>query len=118
MAQNNPFGNFYLDLLEDDPRMAFQAAIPYAGFSTLARPEQRQRDYWSNQYSNIYNEFLGHKGQGLQELASGENKPRNFGTFSEFLSNTPFTERYGALTPQQKGTGIRSFAPQTRHIYF
>lgn len=86
MAQNNPFGNFYLDLLEDDPRMAFQAAIPYAGFSTLARPEQRQRDYWSNQYSNIYNEFLGHKGQGLQQLASGKTSHGISGPSLSFLA--------------------------------
>ena len=117
MAQNNPFASFYTDILEAEPRTAFQAAIPYAGFSNLARPQQKQRDYWSDQYANVYNEYLGQRGRGLQDLASGL-QPQTSGSFSEFLQGVPFTQRYGALTPQQKGTGIKSFAPQTRHIYF
>ena len=117
----NPFENFYTDLLADNPQMAYQAANPFAGqaFGNITRPEQRQKDYWSNQYSNIYNEYLGQQGRGIKELAVG-GKPGNQGmqSFSEFLQGVPFTERYGALTPQQKGTSARRFAPATRHIYF
>ena len=115
----NPFQNFYTDLLEESPQTAYQGAIPFAGqgFGDLTQPQKRQRDYWSNQYSNIYNEYLGQRGQGLAQLAQGQ-QPQNPQSFSQFLQSTPFTQRYGALTPQQKGTGIRSFAPSTRHLYF
>lgn len=121
--KNNPFGaftqNFYTDLLEDAPQTAFQGAIPFAGmgFQSMQQPERRQRDYWSDQYSNIYNEYLGQRGQGIMQLAQGQ-EPQKMQSFSEYLKDVPFTERYGALTPQQKGKGIRSFAPQTRHLYF
>ena len=117
----NPFENFYTDLLADNPQMAYQAAIPFAGqgFGNITRPQERQKDYWSNQYSNIYNQYLGQQGRGIKELAAG-GKPSTQGmqSFSEFLQGVPFTERYGALTPQQKGTSARRFAPATRHIYF
>ena len=116
----NPFENFYTDLLADNPHMAYQAAIPFAGqgFGNITRPQERQKDYWSNQYSNMYNEYLGQQGQGMQHLAGGGTPTQGMQSFSEFLQGVPFTERYGALTPQQKGTSARRFAPATRHIYF
>jgi len=120
MATKNPFSNFYTDLLEESPQAAFQSAIPFGGgFSTLTQPQRRQRDYWSNQFSDIYNEYLGQQGQAMRTLSSGRELPTGYtGNFTDFLQNMPFTQRYGALTPQQKGTGIRSFSPTTRHIYF
>ena len=117
----NPFENFYTDLLADQPQMAYQAAIPFTGqeFSSRTRPQERQRDYWSNQYSNIYNQYLGQQGQGIGQLAAGGTPvPQSMQSFSEYLKGVPFAERYGALTPQQKGTTTSRFAPATRHIYF
>ena len=117
----NPFENFYTDLLADQPQMAYQAAIPLQGFKfdEITRPEQRQRDYWSNQYSNIYNEYLGSQGQGIEQLAGGGTPaPQSMQAFSQYLKGVPFADRYGALTPQQKATTTRKFAPATRHIYF
>ena len=124
---NNPFGDFYSDMLEMDPQMAYLGKLTSQdyGFNPLTfagqAPAQQQRagDYFENQYSNIYNEYLGQQGRGIKELAAG-GKPSTQGmqSFSEFLQGVPFTERYGALTPQQKGTSARRFAPATRHIYF
>ncbi len=116
----NPFQNFYTDLLEEQPQMAYQAAIPFSGqgFNQISRPQRRQRDYWSNQYSNIYNQYLGNQGKALQDLAAGTTPTNPTQTFSQFLQGIPFSERYGALTPQQKGTTTSKFAPATRHIYF
>ena len=116
----NPFENFYTDLLEEQPQMAYQAAIPFSGqgFNQISRPQRRQRDYWSNQYSNIYNQYLGRQGDALGELAQTGTTTNPTQNFSQFLKSVPFTERYGALTPQQKGTTTSRFAPATRHIYF
>ena len=116
----NPFENFYTDLLEEQPQMAYQAAVPYQGFqyNEITRPQRRQRDYWSNQYSNIYNQYLGSQGQALEELSQTGTTANPTQNFSQFLKSVPFTERYGALTPQQKGTTTSRFAPATRHIYF
>ena len=66
----------------------------------------------------MYNQYLGQQGQGMQQLAGGGTPTQGMQSFSEFLEGVPFTERYGALTPQQKGTSARKFAPATRHIYF
>ena len=118
MAEN-PFGNFYTDLLEDQPQMAYQAAISsrFPQYDALPRPQQRQRDYWSGQYSDIYNQYLGERGQNIQTLAQG-GTPQNMRSFSDYLENIPFTQRYAGLTPQQRGRGIRSFAPSTRYIFY
>ena len=113
------FEDFYTDLLQDQPQMAYQAAVTsqYPTYDTATRPRQRERDYWSKQYSNIYNQYLGQQGQGIQALATGQ-QPQNLQSLSQFLENIPFTERYAALTPQQRGTGQRTFAPSTRYIFY
>lgn len=114
----NPFENFYTDLLQDQPEMAFQASVAqqYPGYDMMSRPQKRQRDYWSRQYGNIYNQYLGRQGQNLQSLARGEQP--EIQSFSQYLEDIPFTQRYSGLTPQQRGTGTKAFAPSTRYIFY
>ena len=118
MAENS-FSSFYTDLLEDDPQKAYMGSIPFASFNwqQMTQPKRNVKDYWSNQYANIFNEYQGLEGNRLRQMAEGGSAPQ-YQSFQQILQNTPFTERYGALTPQQKGKGIRGFAPSTRHIYF
>ena len=116
----NAFENFYTDLLQDQPQMAYQGAVAsqFPQFDLMSRPQKRQRDYWGDQYSNIYNQYLGQQGQGLTALAQGRQATTPMTTFSQYLENIPFTERYASLTPQQRGKGTRSFAPSTRYLFF
>ena len=116
----NAFENFYTDMLQEQPQMAYQGAVAsqFPQFDLMSRPQKRQRDYWSDQYSNIYNQYLGQQGQGLAALAQGRQPTTPMGTFSQYLENIPFTQRYASLTPQQRGQGTRSFAPSTRYLFF
>lgn len=116
----NAFENFYTDMLQEQPQMAYQGAVAsqFPQFDLMSRPQKRQRDYWSDQYANIHNQYLGQQGQGLAALAQGRQPTTPMGTFSQYLENIPFTQRYASLTPQQRGQGTRSFAPSTRYLFF
>lgn len=116
----NAFENFYTDMLQEQPQMAYQGAVTsqFPQFDLMSRPQKRQRDYWSDQYSNIHNQYLGQQGEGLAALAQGRQPTTPMGTFSQYLENIPFTQRYASLTPQQRGQGTRSFAPSTRYLFF
>ena len=116
----NPFENFYTDLLAEQPQLAYQATVSrqFPQFDAMTRPQRRHRDYWGDQYQNIYNEYLGTQGQGLLDLARGQQPQQSPQSFSQYLENVPFTQRYAALTPQQRGTTTRRFAPSTRYIFY
>ena len=114
------FEDFYTDLLQDQPQMAYQAAVTsqYPTYDTATRPRQRERDYWSKQYSNIYNRFLGNRGQEMRS----QKDPSKWTTFSQYLENqatqNPYTQRYAARTPYERGVSTRRFAPSTRFITY
>ena len=117
MATNNdnPFGDFYSDMLEMDPQMAYLGKLTNQDFGGINPVQQkRARDYFSNQYSNIYNEYLGQKGREYEQKTD----PSKMTTFSDFLSNVPFTSRYSEITPYQRGMSTQRFAPSTRYIFY
>ena len=98
MATNNdnPFGDYYADMLEMDPQMAYLGTLTNQSFGGINPVQQkRARDYFANQYSNIYNEYLGQKGREYKQRMD----PSEMTTFSDFLSNVPFTSRYSGITP-------------------
>lgn len=117
MANTNDFGAFddyFTGTLEMEPQTAYMGAVgrmPYYGTSPM---RQRAQDYWGSQYSDIYNQYLGVRGN---ELAQRKD-PSQMTSFMDYLEQYPFTQRYSSLTPYQKGTGTSRFAPSTRHIYF
>ena len=93
-------------MLESSPAMAYFSSAPFQG---LTSPAQRQ--YWGTQYGNITNEYKGALGTTLRE---GGQAP----TFTGFLENMPWTERYTALSPAMRpGGGFRRFSPRTRYAY-
>ena len=117
MAENS-FGDFYDIMMEAEPQTAFMGALsrtPYSSFNTTAPQQQRYQDYWQNQYSNIYNQYLGKRGQEMKSRTD----PAKWTTFSQFLEQqAPYAAQYAALTPQQKGTSTRRFSPSTRFITY
>ena len=118
----NAFDNFYTNLLDVDPQMAFMGAssswMPQ-GSTTQAPTTQRAQDWAMGQYSNFYNRYLGDVGKEYARRAeSPGTEDQRVSTFSEFLQEDPFTERYSRLTPYQKGVSTSKFAPSTRYIFF
>ncbi len=140
---NNPFGDYYSTMMESDPQMAYMAKLgsqtfgynplTFAGQAPTRQPsewggkwgsssfageapvqQKRARDYFADQYSNIYNEYMSKKGREYQQKVD----PSKMTTFSDFLSEIPFTTRYSGLTPYQRGMSTQRFAPSTRHIYY
>ena len=67
--------------------------------------------FFQGQFQNVYNEFLGNQGRALQ----GGQLPSQ--TFSQFLEQFPFTQRYSALPPEMSGRGVSGFAPRVRFSY-
>jgi hypothetical protein len=67
--------------------------------------------YFQSQFQNIYNEFLGNQGRALQ----GGQLPSQ--SFTQFLEQFPFTQKYSALPPEMSGRGISGFAPKVQFAY-
>jgi len=103
MTTQNEFGfgsDFFSDVLEESPRASF--------FSFVNQQNQPQQRFFQNQFQTIQNEFLGNLGQQLRE----GNQPSQ--TFTDFLSDFPFSERFSALPPALRGALTNRFAPSIR----
>ena len=119
MASNNAFKDysdpdFYTEMMGQDPQMAFMSSVS-SQFDGTDPMSTRARDSFQGQYSNIYNQYLGKRGQEMKSRTD----PAKWTTFSQFLEQqAPYAAQYAALTPQQKGTSTRRFAPSTRFITY
>jgi hypothetical protein len=97
------FGSF----LEDVPEAAYYSAAPFTGGMSPA-----QRQYWSGQFGNIQNQYMGALGQ---QMRRGEMPTLQF---TDFLENLPWTERYTALSPRLRpGSGTTRFNPGVRRYF-
>ena len=117
MASNgmDAFDDYFQSMLESDPQTAYLGQVGQQyGVDQKDRSAGKARDYFAGQFGNVYNQFLGVKGRELMNRTD----PSKMTSFTDFLSNQPFTQKYGALTPAQKGTSNRRFSPSTRFIYF
>jgi len=93
--------------LEDVPEAAYYSAAPFTGGMT---PTQRQ--YWSGQYGNIQNQYMGALGQ---QMRAGQRPSMQF---TDFLETYPWTERYTALSPRLRpGAGTTRFSPGVRRYF-
>ena len=100
---DNPFSDF----LEASPQSAYYS---YSG--DWGSPRQSQ--YYQNQFTNIYNQYLGSLGGMLRQgiMPNAEN------TFASFLGNYDFDRSYNELPPSMRGDFTSMFNPRTRQIYF
>ena len=113
MGMQNPFRGQtpFLDMLEAEPRSAFFS------FQNQFGQSPNQRRYFQNQFQDIHNQFLGQlgtqiRGGELPTLSPEQHAQR----FTSFLENFPFTERFAALPPQQRGVFPSQFNPRTRFL--
>ena len=125
----NPFADFISgEALGSQPRLAYQAMLgdpnrEIKPWETDGQARQEMmfgnpygtspasRRYFQGQFQNIYNDFLGQQGRALQvgQLPSQ--------TFTQFLQQYPFTQRYAALPPELSGRTLGSFAPRVQYSY-
>ena len=99
-----------------NPFLDYMPEVAYysdpTAMSFIGTDPARRRAY-NTQYTNIYNQYLGKLGQQMRQ---GEAPSLSW---SQWVENTsPFTARYAALSPTQRGMGTRQYSPSTRHIYF
>jgi hypothetical protein len=99
MTTPNPF----LEYLEEEPRAAYFSYQDQFG-------KGGQRKYYENEYSDIYNEYLGRLGS---QARSGQAPSLRF---NEMLSGLNFNERFRQESQQDRGeAGRRSqFSPALR----
>ena len=96
-------------LLAENPQWAYFSAEPFTttgqtGFS----PAQQQ--YWRGQSGDIWNRYLG-------ELGTAARQGTDFGTFSDYLTDMPFTEMYYQNVSPRQRAGIGRFSPTTQYMY-
>ena len=101
---NNPFSDF----LEASPQAAY-----YSYSDDWGSPRQSQ--YYQNQFSNIYNQYLGSLG-GMLRQGIMPNSTEN--TFASFLGDYDFDRSYNEMPPSMRGDFSSMFNPRTRQIYF
>ena len=104
MAQGN---GYFSDWLEDNPEEAYYSATPFAGGTSPL-----QQKYWGGQMGNVMREYQGMLGSAVRR---GEMPSL---TFTDFLSQNPWTVRYMAGGPSMRAGGRTSqFAPAARYMY-
>lgn len=99
-----PFLDFYTQLLNEQPELAYNAAL----YGQNLTPNQRR--YGQNAYQDVWSEYLGRLGQQIQQGQAPTLQ------FTDFLPQQSFAQRYQQQTPQQRGDFSQRYAPRTRWL--
>ena len=122
--------NFWQEfVLPHAPEEAYFSAAPFGSRATTGNPFGREiagqpttatggfapaaQDYWSGQYGNVMRQFMGEAGR---KMKAGED-PTTM-SFTDFLEEYPWTQRYSAMSPRLRPGGtISRFSPSARYMY-
>ena len=117
MVMPNGILNPWSDLLEQVPVAAYYSSPAGQSF---ASGSPRQRSYFENQFSNIYNAYLGALGSQIREGGMPEMRFQDYlENVNPYQGNSLFQARYGSLTPNQRGDySAINLAPRTRFMYY
>lgn len=104
----------FSDFLEEEPRLPFNAALNRGNFSG------QQRNFFQNQFGNIFNRFLGTLGQQIE----GGQAPT--ARFTDFLGGRSqqdpgfsLENLFRRTAPSLRGGQPESFfAPRARSFFF
>jgi len=102
MAINPTFAGF----LEEEPRAAFFGTLGQKGLMDTSARKKQAQDIYSGAMSDFYGKL------GEQILGGGEPTM----TFTDFLQDFPFTERFAQLGRQYSQQS--RFSPKTRFLYY
>ena len=97
--------NLFLDFLEEEPRVAFNAIAPT---STGSPASQR---FFQNQFQTIHDRFLGQLGQ---QILGGQDPTARF---VPFLQKFDFNQFAAATPPWLRGVQNQRFQPNTRFLF-
>ncbi|MAH45277.1 hypothetical protein CMI37_05585 [Candidatus Pacearchaeota archaeon] len=110
--------NFWQDYaLEGSPEAAYYSAAPFGTGMSAASPfgggaAPAAQQYWSGQYGNVMNQYVGELGRSMR---AGEAPTM---TFTDYLQQYPWTQRYSAMSPAMRPGGRTSrYAPAARRYY-
>lgn len=100
--------NFWQDYaLQASPQAAYYSSAPFGGGYSPA-----SQQYWSGQYGNVMNQYAGELGRSMR---AGEAPTM---TFTDYLEQYPWTERYTAMSPTMRPGGRTSrYTPAARRYY-
>jgi hypothetical protein len=90
------------DILGESPQATFFS------FQDQFGDGQTQRRFFQNQFTPIFNQFLGTLGQDLRQGQLPEQ------TFESFLETFNFGEQFARLAPSIRGATTQRFAPPAR----
>ena len=102
MTMQNPWAGF----LEEEPKTAyFSFSNEFGG----PQKSQRQQNFFRDQFSNIYNQYLGNLGR---QVRAGQVPTEQF---QDFMGGFDFADWYRQQTSfQQRNPNQSSFAPNTQ----
>lgn len=113
------------EFLEQTPRAAYLGSPMGANF--MRRPGQtdtqdpsRKRFYQQN-FQTFYDDYLAKLGeQAYGDMVPGVGRQYETPTmnFRDYLAQDPFTEKYSALTPEQRGIYTQNYSPRTRTLFY
>jgi hypothetical protein len=91
--------NPYLDFLQDQPKAAYFSYADQFGGRDQSRGQQ---NYYQNQFSNIYDKYLGTLG------SQARNRAQPTGTFNDFVGGFNFDDYYRQSVPYSTRQSSRS----------
>ena len=95
-------------LLEQNPQWAYISSSPFTpsnqqGFAAA------QQNYWRGQFGNVWNRYMG-------ELGSATRQGQDYGSFSDYLEDKPFSQiYYQNVAPSARNQN--RYNPTTRYLF-
>lgn len=118
MANGNDSFNWWQEyVLPYEPQAAYYSAAPFGTGASVGSPfgggyAPAAQQYWSGQYGNVMNQYMGSMGRDMRAGREPEM------SFMDYIDQYPWTERYTSLGPAMRPGGSTSrFAPSARRMY-
>ena len=104
------------DILREAPQQTFFS------FQNQFGRGPTQRSYFQGQFQEIFNQYLGMRGQQLRRDIQAGGAPSAAGgtapNFLDFMGDFNFSEQFAAIPPSMRGGTTGRFAPSARFLNF